>query len=124
MLQLYDIGFTVFHSAFILFVLLGWIHPKTQRVHQVALLITLVAWLLIGWYVGTIGYCPLTDWQWDIKRQLGERNLPSSFTEYVAEKLIGIDFNKTYVDIATAAGLAFGVIMAIIKYFQGRIARP
>lgn len=124
MLQLYDIGFTVFHSAFILFVLLGWIHPKTQRVHQVALLVTLIAWLLIGWYVGTIGYCPLTDWQWDIKRQLGERNLPSSFTEYVAEELTGIDFNKTYVDIATAIGLAFGVVMAIIKYFQGRIARP
>ncbi|MEQ8336384.1 MAG: DUF2784 domain-containing protein [Cyclobacteriaceae bacterium] len=124
MLQLYDIGFTVFHSAFILFVLLGWIHPKTQRVHQVALLVTLIAWLLIGWYVGTIGYCPLTDWQWDIKRQLGERNLPSSFTEYVAEKLTGIDFNKTYIDIATAAGLAFGVIMAIVKYFQGRLARP
>ncbi len=124
MLQLYDIGFTIFHSGFILFVLLGWTHPKTQRIHQVALLVTLIAWLLIGWYVGTIGYCPLTDWQWEIKRQLGERNLPSSFTEYIAENLTGIDFNKIYVDIATAAGLAFGVIMAIVKYFQGRTAKP
>ena len=123
MLQLYDLGFTIFHSAFILFVLFGWIHPRTQRIHQVALLFTLIAWLLIGWYVGTIGYCPLTDWQWDIKRQLGERNLPSSFTEYVGEKLTGLDLNKTYVDIVTAAGLAFGVIMAVIKYVQSRIRR-
>lgn len=123
MLQLYDIGFTIFHSAFILFVLFGWIHPRTQRIHQFALLFTLIAWLLIGWYVGTIGYCPLTDWQWDIKRQLGERNLPSSFTEYVGEKLTGMDLNKTYVDIVTAAGLAFGVIMAVIKYVQSRIRR-
>ncbi len=120
MLQLYDIGFTIFHSAFILFVLFGWIHPKTQRIHQIALLFTLIAWLLIGWYVGTIGYCPLTDWQWDIKRQLGERNLPSSFTEYIGEKLTGLDLNKTYVDIVTAAGLAFGVIMAVIKFVQSR----
>lgn len=123
MLQFYDIGFTIFHSAFILFVLFGWIHPRTQRIHQFALLFTLIAWLLIGWYVGTIGYCPLTDWQWDIKRQLGERNLPSSFTEYVGEKLTGMDLNKTYVDIVTAAGLAFGVIMAVIKYVQSRIRR-
>ncbi len=123
MLQLYDIGFTIFHSAFILFVLFGWIHPKTQRIHQFALLFTLIAWLLIGWYVGTIGYCPLTDWQWDIKRQLGERNLPSSFTEYVGEKLTGLDLNKTYVDIVTAAGLAFGMIMAIIKYIQSRMVK-
>ena len=123
MLQFYDIGFTIFHSAFILFVLFGWIHPRTQRIHQFALLFTLIAWLLIGWYVGTIGYCPLTDWQWDIKRQLGERNLPSSFTEYVGEKLTGLDLNKTYVDIVTAAGLAFGVIMAVIKYVQSRIRR-
>ncbi|MBV6642910.1 MAG: DUF2784 domain-containing protein [Cyclobacteriaceae bacterium] len=123
MLQLYDIGFTIFHSAFILFVLFGWMHPRTQRIHQFALLFTLIAWLLIGWYVGTIGYCPLTDWQWDIKRQLGERNLPSSFTEYVGEKLTGLDLNKTYVDIVTAAGLAFGVIMAVIKYVQSRIRR-
>lgn len=120
MLQLYDIGFTIFHSAFILFVLFGWMHPRTQRIHQFALLFTLIAWLLIGWYVGTIGYCPLTDWQWDIKRQLGELNLPSSFTEYVGEKLTGLDLNKTYVDIVTAAGLAFGVIMAVIKFVQSR----
>ncbi|XOV94013.1 MAG: DUF2784 domain-containing protein [Bacteroidota bacterium] len=123
MLEVYDYAFTIFHSLFILFVLFGWIHPRTQRIHQVALLLTLVAWLLIGIYIGTIGYCPLTDWQWDIKRELGYRNLPSSFTEYIAEKLTGFNFKKSYVDIATAFGLGFGIIMAIVKFVQSKLKR-
>lgn len=123
MLEVFDYAFTLFHSAFILFVLLGWIHSKTRRSHQFALLFTLIAWLLIGFYVGTIGYCPLTDWQWDIKRQLGESNLPSSFTEYILEKLTGLNFKKEHIDLATAVGLGFGVIMAIVKFIQSKLRR-
>lgn len=124
MLEVYDYAFTIFHSLFILFVLLGWVHPKTQRIHQIALLLTLIAWVLIGLYIGTIGYCPLTDWQWDIKRQLGYQNLPSSFTEYIAEKVSGYNFKKSHVDVVTALGLAFGVVMAIVRFVQSRLNKP
>lgn len=120
MLEFYDYAFTIFHSAFILFVLFGWAHPKTRKIHQIALLFTLIAWLILGFYVGVIGYCPLTDWQWEIKRELGVRGLPSSFTEYIIEKITGIDFRTTHVDMATAIGLAFGVLMAVVKFWQAR----
>ncbi len=124
MLVAYDLAFTIFHSAFILFVLLGWIHVKTRPIHRWALILTLVAWLILGFFVGTLGYCPLTDWHWDVKRQLGETNLPPSFTEYMAEKITGTDFKKTTADIATAAGLTFGVVMAIVKHFQSKFSQP
>ncbi len=120
MLQVYDYAFTIFHTVFILFVLFGWVHPKTRKAHQISLLFTLVAWLALGLYLGLIGYCPLTDWQWDIKRELGVRNLPSSFTEYILETLTGFDFKKAYVDIATALGLIFGIVMAGVKFWQAR----
>lgn len=91
MLVFLDYFLSIFHLAFVLFVLTGWFWTRTRKAHRWALLLTATAWLIIGWYVGTIGYCPLTDWHWDIKRALGEKSIPSSFIEYMVEKWTGID---------------------------------
>ncbi|MEO9870038.1 DUF2784 domain-containing protein [Ekhidna sp.] len=107
-----DYFLTFFHSAFVLFVLFGWIPKSTRKAHLLAILLVLFAWLVIGLYKGVIGYCPLTDWHWDIKRALGERNIPSSFTEYMLEKITGIDFDRKLVDIGTATGLILSILLA------------
>ncbi len=120
MLQFLDHFLLLFHSAFVLFVMFGWVSPKTRKAHIIFLLVTLVAWLGLGAYVGTIGYCPLTDWHWDIKRALGERNLPSSFVKYVVDKALDTDSNRTIVDVITVAGLVFGIAMAIIVKLRKR----
>ncbi|MEQ8238246.1 MAG: DUF2784 domain-containing protein [Cyclobacteriaceae bacterium] len=120
MLLFLDYFLTGFHLSFVLFVLVGWYWQKTRPYHKWALLLTTVAWLILGWYVGTIGYCPLTDWHWDIKRSLGEKNIPSSFIEYLLEKWTNVDFNKKLVDTFTALGLVFGVTMAILKEVTAR----
>ena len=108
-----DYFLTIFHSAFVLFVLSGWIFKSTRKIHLIAIGLTLTAWLVIGFFKGVIGYCPLTDWHWDIKRSLGERNIPSSFIEYMLEKITGIDFKRTLVDIGSAVGLALSVLSAV-----------
>lgn len=113
MLHTLDVFFTVFHSTFILFVLAGWAHPKTRKAHVIALLLTFVAWILLGLYKGVIGYCPLTDWHWDIKRSLGESGMSSSFVGYMIENYLGLTLSKVF-----AAGLVFGVIMAGISYWR------
>ncbi|MFY0606686.1 MAG: DUF2784 domain-containing protein [Cyclobacteriaceae bacterium] len=118
MLHSLDTFFTLFHSAFVLFVLFGWAHPKTQKAHITSLLLTITAWLLIGLYVGTIGYCPLTDWHWDIKRALGETGMSSSFIGYMIEQYLGLKFTKITYDILSAGGLILGVIMAIYNHFK------
>lgn len=114
MLVFLDYFFTFFHTALVLFVLLGWIFPTTRKAHLILLILVLIAWLVIGFYKGVIGYCPLTDWHWDIKRSLGERSMPSSFIEYIVEKVTGYDFSKKLVNISTAIGMILSVVMAVI----------
>lgn len=96
----------------VLFVLFGWVYKPTRKVHLITLTLIIISWLGIGVYKGVIGYCPLTDWHWDIKYELGERNIPSSFTEYMLEKITGIDFDSKLVDMGTAAGLILSVVAA------------
>ncbi|MAE84293.1 MAG: hypothetical protein CMB80_16240 [Flammeovirgaceae bacterium] len=118
MLQFLDLFLTVFHSAFVLFVVFGWTIPKFRKYHVTAILLTLVAWLLLGLYKGVIGYCPLTDWHWDVKRALGETNIPSSFIEYMVEKILGLNFPSLMIDVATVTGLVFGVVMSVVVYHK------
>lgn len=118
MLYALDIFLTVFHSAFVLFILFGWSHQKSRKLHMTALLLTLIAWMLLGLYKGVIGYCPLTDWHWDIKRALGETGMPSSFVEYMVEKAMGMNFPTLMMDVFTASGLIFGIAMSAVIYFR------
>lgn len=118
MLHFLDFFLTVFHSAFVLFILFGWMIPKFRKYHMTAILLTLVAWLLIGLYKGVLGYCPLTDWHWDVKRALGETNMPSSFIEYMVERAIGLNFPTLVIDVVTASGLIFGIAMSVIVYLK------
>ncbi|WP_421871328.1 DUF2784 domain-containing protein [Marinoscillum sp.] len=118
MLHFLDLFLTVFHSAFVLLVLFGWTIPKIRKYHVTAILLTLVAWLLVGLYKGYLGYCPLTDWHWDIKRALGETGMPSSFIEYMVEKVIGLNFPTLFIDIVTVSGLVFGIVMSLVGYVR------
>lgn len=115
MLQLLDILFTVLHILIIGFNVFGWIWEKTRKAHLIVISLTLLAWLVIGWWVGTIGYCPLTDWHWDIKRELGQSQLPNSFVKYAVDKIFNTHSNTLFIDVITAAGLIFGVVMTVIK---------
>ncbi len=121
MLIFLDYFFTIFHTALVLFVLTGWIFPKTRKAHGILLIAVLVAWLGIGFYKGVLGYCPLTAWHWDVKRALGENTMPSSFIEYMVEKVSGIDFDRKLVDICTAVGLIASIVMAVIMYWREKL---
>ena len=106
MLQLADIFFTVLHFAIVLFNLFGWIPRRTRKVHFACILITAASWFILGIWFG-IGYCPITDWQWDVKHKLGEHNLPPNFIEYYAEKITGHDFSSQFIEIMI--GVCFGL---------------
>ena len=114
MLRFLDVLLTFAHLALVLFNLFGWIPKATRKAHLITIGLTAASWLVLGIWFGT-GYCPLTDWQWDVKEQLGERNLPPNFIEYWAEKLTGRDYDTSFVALlitiffALAAGLSFYV---------------
>jgi len=120
MLEFLDILLTTFHVVFTLFNMTGWIWKKTRRIHLITLALTVVSWLLIGWWVGNIGYCFLTDWHWDIKRKLGER-VGGSFNKYMLDEIFNYDFDRLLVDWVTGLVLVFVIIISVyLNFTQSR----
>ena len=99
------------HFGLIVFNLTGWIWKKTRRIHLVTILVTILSWFGLGVFYG-FGYCPLVDWQWDIKRRLGELNLPASFVKYYLDKWTGHSWDPVQVDHAV---LFLGVTALVLS---------
>lgn len=118
MLLFPDILLTIAHVVLIGFNLTGWIWPRIRKAHFITLLITAASWFVLGIWYGW-GYCPLTDWQWQVKEQLGERNLPNSFVKYYADKITGSDIDPSWVDSVTLGCLIAAVLASVyINFFK------
>ncbi len=113
MLEFLDILLTITHLAIIGFNLFGWIWPQTRKAHLISVLVTAASWFILGIWYG-IGYCPITDWQWQVKEQLGERNLPASFIKYYADKIAGQSVSVTLVNTMTAVLFAAVALLSIV----------
>ena len=103
-----DLFFVIFHTALIFFNLFGWIWRKTRVLNLITLLLTGGSWFILGIFYG-IGYCPLTDWHFRILEKLGKTGLPSSYTEYLSERLTGVDFRGELVDTVTMLVFLFSL---------------
>lgn len=123
MLQFLDILLTFVHLAIIGFNLTGWIWPRTRRAHLLAVAATAASWLILGIWYG-LGYCPVTDWQWRVKEQLGEQHLPPSFITYYAEKLSGRQFSDSLVNMITAGAFAAAAILSVYFNFFRKRTKP
>lgn len=104
-----DYFYTLLHLLIIGFNLFAWAFPATRKLHLYGVGITLSCWLILGIWYG-IGYCPITDWQWQVKAQLGEQNLPDSFIKYYADRLTG-----SYIDPKVIDGLTLGFFLISIS---------
>jgi len=111
-----DYLFTLLHLIIIGFNLLGWIWRSTRKLHLIFVLLTAVSWLLLGIWYG-IGYCPITDWQWQIKERLGETNLPNSFIKYFVDKLTRSDISSDLIDAVTAIFFAIAAALSVYLNF-------
>ncbi len=108
--RLYDALFVVFHTALIVFNVLGWAWRRTRRLHLITISATLLSWFGLGVAYGW-GYCPLTDWHWQIKRALGETALPASWIKYYLDRITGIDWSAGVVDALVVCS-ALGALVA------------
>jgi hypothetical protein len=110
-----DIFFVIFHSLLTLFNLFGWIWKRTRKLNLIVLSITGASWLFLGLIVGTLGYCPLTDWHFTILEKMGKTDLPNSYIKYLADRLTGSDLNASLVDDFTLysflAALAISILL-------------
>jgi hypothetical protein len=115
-----DIFFVVFHTSLIFLNLFGWMWIKTRKFNLIVLTLTGASWLFLGLIVGTLGYCPLTDWHFSVLNNLGITDLPSSYVKYLADRLTGLDLSSSLVDNVTfysfLAALAISLCLNLLDY--------
>jgi ABC-type multidrug transport system permease subunit len=118
MLVFLDILLTIVHLAIVAFNLFAWIPRKTRKAHFISILLTAASWFLLGIWFG-MGYCPVTEWQWNVKEKLGERNLPDSFIKYFADKFTGQDFDPGFINTVTAVCFAAAAVLSVyVNFFR------
>jgi len=108
-----DKFFFVFHTAIIILILFGWMWRKTRLASLVASLLTAFSWTFLGIWFG-FGYCPSTDWHWQVRMRLGHHDLPSSYTKFLIDSLTGLDVSAKLVDILAVTFLGLALIASIL----------
>ena len=123
--RLLDIGFFVFHSVLIVFILFGWIWRKTRRLNLFVVALTVASWFGLGIWYG-FGYCPCTDWHWKVRFALGDTDLPFSYIKFMIDCAFGVDVSAYWVDVATVVGFALATVASVatnaMDYWRKRLA--
>ncbi len=70
--------------------------------------------MFLGLIVGTLGYCPLTDWHFWVLTKLGETGLPNSYIKYLTDRLFGLNTNATVVDKVTLYVFLVALTLSLI----------
>jgi hypothetical protein len=95
-----NIFFFVFHTLFTLFNIIGWIFPKTRKLHLITMLLTAGSWFILGIWYGW-GYCACTDWHWQAREALGYHDRSNSYIHFLILKMTGRDMDPQLVETAT-----------------------
>jgi hypothetical protein len=103
--------------------MLGWIWKRTRLANLIVLLLTGGSWLFLGLIVGTLGYCPLTDWHFRILERLGKTDLPNSYMKYLVDRLTGLDIDPGMVDSVTLLGLITALVVSLIINYTLRLQK-
>lgn len=110
--KLLNLFFFVFHSFLIFFNLFGWIWRKTRRVNLLIILLTFSSWFILGLWYG-YGYCPFTDWHWQVREKLGYLDHPPSYTAFLIREITGWELNDQIVNFLTLALLILALMASM-----------
>ena len=110
--QFLDYFFLIFHTLIIIFNLFGWLWKPTRKWNLLLLLLTGMSWFVLGLRYG-IGYCPCTDWHWQVKLKLGEYDLPNSYIQYLVKTLSGLSISAEVADALAGGGFFLALIFSI-----------
>ena len=112
----------VFHTAWVLFNCLGWIWRRTRRWNLATLTVTGLSWFVLGIWYGW-GYCPCTDWHWQVRERLGFVD-PPSYTQLLMTELTGIDVSTGTANIITVTVFAVSLLLSIVLNVKARPLHP
>jgi Protein of Unknown function (DUF2784) len=107
-----NVGFFVLHTVWIGFTCAGWAWRRTRRWQLAALSLTALSWFGLGIWYGW-GYCPFTDWHWQVREGLGHDD-PPSYIQLLVRELAGIDLTPA---LANALAVGTLIVVAVLTAF-------
>jgi Protein of Unknown function (DUF2784) len=113
-----DIFFFVFHTGWILFNCLGWIWKRTRPWQIATVSLTALSWFGLGVRYGW-GYCPCTDWHWQIRARLGHVD-PPSYVQLLVRELTGVDPGPAVADALAVLTLASAAVLGVAMHLRDR----
>ena len=117
-----NIAFFVFHTCWIACNCLGWIWRRTRPWQLAALSLTALSWFGLGPWFGW-GYCPCTDWHWQIRARLGFRD-PPSYIQLLIRELAGVDLGTAASDAVAVITLVVATILGVTLTIRDRRRSP
>jgi hypothetical protein len=117
LLQIINILFYIFHALLILFNVLGWLFRSLRYWNLISLLATAFSWFVLGIWKGW-GYCPCTDWHFEVRRQLDLEVQSSSYIDFLLISAVDLHFSRSLIDSATL--LTFLVCLCLSSWVNYR----
>jgi len=108
-----DKFFFVFHSALMSFIIFGWIWKKTRLANLTVILLTAFSWFILGIWYG-FGFCPSTEWHWQVRYKLGYFDMPNSYTKFLVDTLTGLDLSQKVIDIFAVSLLLLALFASLL----------
>ena len=116
-----NVSFFVFHTAWVAFNCLGWIWRRTRTWQLATVSATALSWVCLGFWYGW-GYCPFTDWHWNVRARLGYDD-PPSYVQLLIRELTGMDIGARAADILAVVALSIAAVLGVALTLRDRARR-
>lgn len=114
LLNITDTSLTIFHDAFTIWNLIGWIFSGLPRkIHFIGIHLTLFSWVVLGYFYG-LGYCIITDVHYSIKYCMGQTHLPPSYIQLRIQDIFGLLPNLEITN--TVVGIIFVILLLVSEF--------
>jgi Protein of Unknown function (DUF2784) len=107
--QVLNIVFFVFHTSWMVFNCVGWIWKKTRPWQLVTVSLTAISWFGLGVWYGW-GYCPCTDWHWQVRARLGFDD-PHSYIQLLIREVTGLELGVGAANALAVVTLAVAALL-------------
>jgi hypothetical protein len=116
--QVLNLGFFVFHTSWIAFNCLGWMWRRTRPWQVATVSLTALSWFGLGLWYGW-GYCPCTDWHWQVRARLGFDD-PRSYIQLLSRELTGIEVGLGTANAVAVVALAAAAFLGVALSLRDR----
>jgi hypothetical protein len=126
MLFTLNILFFVFHTAWMVFNLVGWAWRRTRPYQLITIGFTAFSWFILGIWNGW-GFCICTEWHYEVRQRLGYVDPERSYVALLIRSLTGVHVNETLSE--TMTGILFvlvallGIVLSLRDWRRRTVAR-